>query len=163
MRGRNRPGQLPIRPGEPRQNPVALQQAPPSCRSSLGRLQPEVLLLGSNLLPSPSGQRQHPRLGPAAFGQSLVEDPLDHVAGRPNLRRRTPRPQPTKTRLLAPETGARQILKPMRTTSPKKRFTTQRTSQSNQKADFTQTPIRNPQSNQFPLDRKSVVSGKRVD
>ena len=128
MCGRDRPGQFPIRPNPPGEHPLALQQALALRRPSLGRLQPKILPLGSNLLQSPSGQRPHPCLSFATLGQPMVEDPLDHVAGRQNLRLRTAHTQPTTTRLLAAQTGSGQILNPMRTTPPKKQFTTQRTS-----------------------------------
>src|SRR5580658_5942466 len=101
MRGWNRSRQLPIRQNPLRSSSMALQQAFAFCGPSLGRLQPKILRLVSNLLSGPSGQGFEPRFRVAALGATLAQNPLDDVAGTQALRRRTPRPQSTKTRLLA--------------------------------------------------------------
>src|SRR5688572_14495090 len=103
MLRRNRPGELPVRPDPQSIFAPPMQQSAAACGTSLGRLKSPLLLLGSNVLPGTPNPWQEPRQRFALPGSTLAEDPLENVAAADPLRLRTPRPQPTQTRLLGPE------------------------------------------------------------
>src|SRR5438105_1754051 len=110
MPGRNRSGQLQLRP-DPRGLPApGVQQTPAPRRAVVGKPEPALLPVGANLLPEAHRQRPKPRLRPALPGPALAENPLSDVADAHLLRRRTPRPQPAQTRLMGAEPPKRQSL-----------------------------------------------------
>ena len=99
----NRPGELPIRPDPQSISAPPMQQSAAACGTSLGRLKSPLLPLGPNVLPGTPKPWQEPRQRLALPGSTLAKDPLENVAAAHPLRLRTPRPQPTQTRLLDSE------------------------------------------------------------
>ena len=75
----------------------------------MGRPEPEVLLLGTGVLPATPGPGKNSRRRAPVPGAALAENPMENVADKNLLQRRFPHGQSTQTRILGSYGKIRQI------------------------------------------------------